>query len=84
MEPSVASKTPKHTRTGEPREVATYNGAISGLKDFITAEKLPLTVEFTQQNSDRIFNSGINKQVSKAGLEHTHTQARRRESATKQ
>jgi len=41
-----------------------YTGEPTGLKDFIMAEKLPLTIEFTQQNTDKIFSSGINKQVS--------------------
>jgi len=49
---------------GEPRETAMYTGEPTGLKDFIMAEKLPLTIEFTQQNTDKIFSSGINKQVS--------------------
>jgi hypothetical protein len=41
---------------------------MSDLKDFITAEKLPLTIEFTQQNTDKIFSSGINKQVGRGVL----------------
>lgn len=33
------------------------------LAEFVGAEKLPLTIEFNQDNSDKIFNSGIKKQL---------------------
>jgi len=50
---------------GEPREVVVLSGEIDAdsVKDFVTAEKMPLTIEFTSENSDKIFNSGINKQL---------------------
>ncbi len=52
--------------TGEAREVVPFaEKKLDGdkLKAFITAEKMPLTIEFNSGNSDKIFNSGINKQV---------------------
>ena len=33
------------------------------IKTFAMGEKIPLTLEFTSENSDKIFNSGIKKQV---------------------
>lgn len=33
------------------------------IKALAAAEKMPLSIEFSQQNSDKIFNSGINKQL---------------------
>ena len=51
---------------GEARETVAYSGPLDDdeeIKTFITAEKMPLTIEFSQGNSDKIFNSGIKKQV---------------------
>lgn len=50
---------------GEPREEVVLSKAINAdnLKDFLLAEKLPLTLEFNQDNSDKIFNSGIKVQL---------------------
>ncbi|GAX73180.1 hypothetical protein CEUSTIGMA_g633.t1 [Chlamydomonas eustigma] len=50
---------------GEAREVVAFTGSLTAveIKTFVTAEKLPLTIEFTQGNSDKIFNSGIKKQI---------------------
>jgi protein disulfide-isomerase A1 len=52
---------------GEARDIVTFTGSLKAaeIKTFVTAEKLPLTIEFTQGNSDKIFNSGIKKQVVK-------------------
>jgi hypothetical protein len=52
-------------RAGEPREVVVLDKAVDAdnLKEFVTAEKLPLTIEFNQENSDKIFNSGIKTQL---------------------
>ncbi len=51
--------------TGEAREVVVYSGALKAddIKAFVTAEKMPLTIEFNSGNSDKIFNSGIKKQA---------------------
>eukprot|EP00197_Chlamydomonas_leiostraca_P006170 CAMPEP_0202858778 /NCGR_PEP_ID=MMETSP1391-20130828/1156_1 /ASSEMBLY_ACC=CAM_ASM_000867 /TAXON_ID=1034604 /ORGANISM="Chlamydomonas leiostraca, Strain SAG 11-49" /LENGTH=530 /DNA_ID=CAMNT_0049537733 /DNA_START=11 /DNA_END=1603 /DNA_ORIENTATION=+ len=63
---------------GEAREVVVLDKAVDAdsLKDFVTAEKLPLTIEFNQDNSDKIFNSGIKTQLilwaSSAELESGH------------
>lgn len=35
------------------------------IQEFVTAEKMPITIEFTQESSEKIFNSGISKQVRK-------------------
>lgn len=50
---------------GEAREVVPLTADLDSdsLSTFIKGEKLPLTIEFNQQNSDKIFNSGINKQL---------------------
>jgi hypothetical protein len=50
--------------TGEARQVVPFSGPVSELQAFVTAEKLPLTMEFSQGNADKIFNSGIDRQVS--------------------
>lgn len=51
--------------TGEAREVANLDGEMTAesVKIFVLGEKLPLTLEFSQANSEKIFNSGISKQV---------------------
>ena len=51
--------------SGEAREVVVFSGALKAdeIKAFVTAEKMPLTIEFSQGNSDKIFNSGIKKQI---------------------
>lgn len=54
------------TCAGEARETVKFSGAVTdadALKEFITAEKMPLTIEFNQGNSEKIFNSGIAKQL---------------------
>jgi hypothetical protein len=46
--------------------VVPYSGSLTSeedLKSFVTAEKMPLTIEFSQETSEKIFNSGISKQV---------------------
>lgn len=51
---------------GEQRETVAFTGSFTeedSLKDFLLAEKLPLTIPFSQENSDKIFNSGIPKQL---------------------
>lgn len=50
---------------GEDREVVKFSGELSAdaLTAFALGEKLPLSIEFSQENSDKIFNSGIKKQV---------------------
>ena len=57
----VAIKNP----VGEARETVAFEGTITAepLKAFITAEKMPLTIEFSQTSSSKIFNSGIPKQI---------------------
>jgi protein disulfide-isomerase A1 len=57
----VAIKNP----VGEARETVAFEGTITAepLKAFITAEKMPLTIEFSQTSSSKIFNSGIAKQI---------------------
>ncbi len=53
-------------RPGEARETVKFSGDVAdadALKEFITAEKMPLTIEFNQGNSEKIFNSGIPKQL---------------------
>ncbi|GFR44575.1 hypothetical protein Agub_g5850 [Astrephomene gubernaculifera] len=47
---------------GEAREVA-VSSDLSGLEAFVKGEKLPATIEFSQENSGKIFNSGIPKQL---------------------
>ena len=51
---------------GEARQVVPFSGQASDLQSFVTAEKLPLTMEFSQANADKIFNSGIDRQVGRA------------------
>eukprot|EP00798_Chlamydomonas_sp_ICE-L_P027692 gene27692-7334_t len=50
---------------GAEREVATFDGPITeeSLISFITAERVPLTLEFNQDNSEIIFKSGIDQQI---------------------
>ncbi|KXZ47594.1 hypothetical protein GPECTOR_34g753 [Gonium pectorale] len=49
---------------GEAREVATLaDFDADSLAAFVKSEKMPPTIEFNQKNSDKIFNSGINKQL---------------------
>ncbi len=52
---------------GEARSTVAFAGSLAGggdaLKQFITAEKLPLVIEFNQENGDRIFSSGLKLQV---------------------
>lgn len=50
---------------GEGRETVAFEGAITAepLRTFIQSEKLPLTIEFSQAASPKIFNSGISKQI---------------------
>lgn len=50
---------------GEEREVVPFSGSFTeeDVAAFISAEKLPLTIEFNQGNSEKIFNSGIPKQI---------------------
>ncbi|MEW5297839.1 MAG: hypothetical protein WDW36_001020 [Sanguina aurantia] len=54
---------------GEAREVASFDGKMTadGVKVFVLGEKLPLTLEFSQANSEKIFNSGISKQMILVG-----------------
>ena len=57
----VAIKNP----VGEARETVAFEGEITAepLRTFIQAEKMPLTIEFSQSSSSKIFNSGIPKQI---------------------
>lgn len=57
----VAIKNP----VGEARETVSFEGTITAepLRAFIQAEKMPLTIEFSQSSSSKIFNSGIPKQI---------------------
>lgn len=50
---------------GEEREtaVATSTGDADELKAFVNGEKLPLVIEFSQATSEKIFNSGVPKQI---------------------
>nr|QKY15211.1 protein disulfide isomerase 1 (PDI1) [Polytomella parva] len=51
---------------GESREVVSFAEKDLDeeiLQAFVDREKLPLTIEFNQKNGDKIFNSGIKKQV---------------------
>ncbi|KAG2446641.1 hypothetical protein HYH02_008213 [Chlamydomonas schloesseri] len=50
---------------GEDRTTAVLATDIDtdSLTAFVKAEKMPPTIEFSQKNSDKIFNSGINKQM---------------------
>ncbi len=51
---------------GEPRATAAFDGDVTdadAFKQFVTAEKIPLTIEFNQDNSDKIFNSGLKQQI---------------------
>ncbi len=51
--------------TGEPREVAVMTGDVTleSLEAFIAGEKMPLTIEFSGANSNKIFKSGISRQI---------------------
>lgn len=65
---------------GESREVVKFEGEVSteAVNTFILGEKLPLTIEFTQDNSDKIFNSGVKKQILLWGkVRHRDQQAPR-------
>ncbi|KAG2485578.1 hypothetical protein HYH03_015739 [Edaphochlamys debaryana] len=50
---------------GEDRETAALDKEIEAevLAEFVKGEKLPPTIEFNQENSQKIFNSGITKQL---------------------
>ncbi|KAJ9506014.1 hypothetical protein QJQ45_016668 [Haematococcus lacustris] len=51
---------------GEARATADFSGKISdasALAAFIKSEKMPLTIEFSQETSDKIFNSGLKQQL---------------------
>lgn len=45
------------------RVIMTGEISIETLTTFIGAEKLPLTIEFSSSNTDKIFQSGISKQI---------------------
>lgn len=49
----------------EERQTVALKGKITkdGLGDLIKSEKLPPTIEFNDQNSQKIFSSGIEKQL---------------------
>jgi hypothetical protein len=51
--------------TDEERQTIALKGKISkdSLTDLIKSEKLPPTIEFNDQNSQKIFSSGIEKQL---------------------
>lgn len=51
--------------SGEDRATAVLATDIDtdSLTAFVKSEKMPPTIEFNQKNSDKIFNSGINKQL---------------------
>jgi hypothetical protein len=51
--------------TDEERQTVALKGKISkdSLTDLIKSEKLPPTIEFNDQNSQKIFSSGIEKQL---------------------
>lgn len=50
---------------GEERVAAPLKGKLTeeSLTELITAEKLPPTIAFNDQNSQKIFGAGIDKQV---------------------
>ena len=49
----------------EPRQTAVASG---DLKEFVAANKMPPTIEFNDNNSQKIFNAGIPQQVCPVGL----------------
>ena len=55
-----------HVRAaGEARETVTSSGNldVEGITAFVNGDKLPLSLEFNSDNSERIFKSGIDKHV---------------------
>eukprot|EP00210_Caulerpa_lentillifera_P004902 g4678.t1 len=50
---------------GYEREVTPFDKdiTVANLEEFVTAERLPLVVPFIEKNQERIFSSGIEKQV---------------------
>lgn len=50
---------------GEPRQVVIFEGEITtgGLEEFVQSEKLPLVIPFVDKNQDKIFDSGIDRQI---------------------
>jgi hypothetical protein len=50
---------------GEDRATTPYSGKASKVEfgEWVSGEKIPLTLEFNEANSDKIFNSGIKKQA---------------------
>ena len=65
----MLSLTFKRWRPGEEREIAKMTEAIAEetLTAFVTAEKLPLSLEFSKDNSQTIFGAGIPKHVGAWG-----------------
>ncbi len=69
-----------HPAAGEERATAAFSGKkieAEELTTFVNGEKIPLTIEFNQDNTDKIFNSGIKQQVSALcsatyGMQHAH------------
>jgi len=55
--------TPTLAAAGEARQTVQHAGTAEELPAFVLAEKLPLVLEFTQANTEKIFGSGIIKQV---------------------
>ena len=50
---------------GETRATEPFSGKVEqeAFSTWVAGEKIPLTLEFNEANSDKIFNSGIKKQV---------------------
>ncbi len=57
---------PSYACAGEDRETLLLPGKVTAeaLAEFVNAEKLPITLEFNQNNNEKIFQSGISKHVS--------------------
>ena len=49
----------------EPRQVVVFEGEITAeaLQTFVQSEKLPLVIPFVDKNQEKIFDSGIDKQI---------------------
>lgn len=65
MGPSLMLLSPALSNTsGEARAIAVLSELEEEkMSDFVKSEKLPLTIEFSKGNSEKIFNSGIPKQL---------------------
>ena len=71
LSPSLKCSCPPSFLAGEARATTLFDGEVSeeALKTFFLGERLPLTIEFTQENAQRIFSSGIYQQVGRSQAE---------------